>query len=225
MASELAILVPVLRRPANVAPLMESVALATSVPYRLLFVASPGDDEEIRELTRCGADFITLTRPPGPGDYARKINAGFHATSEPFLFSGADDLRFHPGWFEAARGLMTGAVEVVGTNDLGNPRTIAGEHSTHTLFTRHYIETAGGVVDASPGVVLNEAYPHSYVDDEFVQTAMSRGVYAHALDSHVEHLHWLWGKGDTDSVYALGAAGHRVGRRLYARRSRLWRPA
>jgi hypothetical protein len=112
--------------------------------------------------------------------------------------------------------------DVVGTNDLGNKRTVRGEHSTHTLVRRSYIDTVGGVIDQPPGVLLNEQYPHSWVDDEFIQTAMARGVYAHAYDSHVEHMHWLWGKGEDDPTYALGAAGHRAGKRLFYARRHLW---
>jgi hypothetical protein len=213
------IIVPVLGRPWRVQPTVTSIADATPKPYRVLFVATSGDGEEIHALKSCDADFVEIDKP---GTYARKINLGARSSVEPLLFSAADDLHFHAGWLEAAKALLSDTVHVVGTNDLGNARTMRGEHSTHSLFTRHYIDTVGGVIDGPPGEVLHEGYPHSWVDDEFIQTAKARGVYAHAFDSHVEHLHWLWNKGEDDATYALGAKGHVPGMRLFRKRRRLW---
>lgn len=214
-----AVIVPVLNRPRNVSRTIADVAAATPTPHRVLFVADPDDRVELDALDAAGADYVVMERH---ATYAKKINAGFAATTEPLVFSAADDLHFHPGWLERASSLLDGTVQVVGTNDLGNPRTINGDHSTHTLFTRDYIDTVGGTVDGGPGVVLCEQYPHDYCDDEFVGTAKARGVYAHAFDSVVEHLHWLWGKGDKDATYLRGQETSRQGRRIYQRRRRLW---
>lgn len=213
-----AIIVPVLKRPHRVAPLMENVAAVTQRPYRLLFVATDSDSAEIAALKAAGADFVTIN---APGTYARKINLGARETTEPLVFSAADDVVFHPGWLEAATAQLVNGIEVVGTNDLGNPRTMSGAHSTHSLFTRRYIDQ-GGVIDGPPGTVLHEGYPHEYCDDEFIGTAKARGVYAHAFDSHVEHLHYLWGKGTDDATYQLGRSRTVVGKHLFRRRKRLW---
>lgn len=214
------VLVPVLGRPQNVAPLVESIEAATPEPHRIVFVASRDDDDEIDALQQAHQDFYIIDPP---GTYARKINLGFRESTSPLVFSAADDLHFHPGWLPAACALLSDTVQVVGTNDLGNPRTMNGDHSTHTLFTRRYIDTVGGVVDRPPGQVLCELYPHEYCDDEFIQTAKARGVYAHATDAHVEHMHYLWGKGDMDATYELGRQRTREARRTFARRRRLWR--
>lgn len=222
MTLPVAIIVPVLDRPQHVARLMADVADATPSPFRLLFVADPHDRPELDALSTAGADFVVM---PRRASYGQKINAGFAATTEPLVFSAADDLHFHPGWLDRAASRLDGTVEVVGTNDLGNPRTISGEHSTHTLFTRRYIDTVGGVIDGPPGVVLCERYPHDYVDDEFIGTAKARGVYAHAHDSHVEHLHWLWGKGSMDGTYRRGRSLSTTGRRIFRQRRALWESA
>lgn len=219
MTAGVVILVPVLARPHRVAPTIETVKATTPKPYRLLFIATESDTEEIAALEAARADFVTI---PRRGTYARKINLGASVSDEPLLFMAADDLLFHPGWLLAASRLLSDTVQVVGTNDMGNRRTIRGEHSTHTLTTRAYINDPGGVIDGPPGAVLHAGYPHSWVDDEFVGTAKARGVYAHAYDSRVEHLHYLWGKGDEDPTYALGARGHDAGRRLFRQRRRLW---
>lgn len=214
------ILVPVLGRPQNVVPLVESIKAATPEPHNIVFIASAGDTDEIEALETAHQDYLVIDEP---GTYARKINLGARETSSPLIFTAADDLRFHPGWLAEARFQLKDGVQVVGTNDLGNQRTIDGVHSTHTLVTRTYIDDPGGVIDGPPGQVLCELYPHEYCDDEFIQTAKARGVYAHAYGSHVEHLHYLWGKGEFDETYELGRRHTREARRTFHRRRRLWR--
>jgi hypothetical protein len=153
------------------------------------------------------------------GNYAAKINAGVWNTDEPLIFTGADDLDFHPGWLEAATAQLEDGIGVVGTKDLCNQRTVKGEHSTHSLVTREYAEQ--GTID-DPGRLLHEGYEHEFVDDEFVQTAMHRGTYAHAGDAVVEHLHPSVGKAPTDALYARQRQRMAQGRRVYQRRRRLW---
>lgn len=220
-AAELAtlIIIPVLARPHRVAPLLADIAAATPEPHRVLFVADVDDPAEIAALEAAGAEFIVVDQPR---NYAAKINAAYHASTEPVLLSAADDLHFHAGWLPAALALLSDTVQVVGTNDLGNARVIKGDHSTHTLFTRRYIETESGVID-TPNTVLHEGYPHDYCDDEFIGTAKARGRFAMAFDSHVEHLHPAWGKGDADPVYTKAKAQVRIGRRLFIQRRNLWR--
>src|SRR4051794_39733158 len=104
---EVTILVPVLRRPHRVAPLVASIEAATQLPHRTLFLGSPQDDAEPQAVRAAGAELLVIDRLPGPGDYARKINTGYRATDTPLLFLGADDLEFHPGWLEAAMARVT----------------------------------------------------------------------------------------------------------------------
>lgn len=212
------IIVPVLGRPHRVEPLLASVEEATSAPHRTLFVASTNDESEIAALDAAGADFITV--PPKRGSWACKINDGYRATTERYLFTGADDLRFHAGWFEAAVALMNDTVQVVGTTDLCNPRTMSGEHSTHTLVARAYVETLGTIDE--PGVVLHEGYHHDYADDELIATARARRAYAHAFDSTVEHLHPWAKKASDDATYRRGRRWRQHGRRLFLQRERKW---
>jgi hypothetical protein len=211
----LAVLVPVLCRPANVAPLVESVRANTPDLSTLLFIASPGDEAELAELEREGVEYLVHE-----GNYAAKINAGAGATDEPFIFTGADDLRFHEGWYEAALAKMGDGVEVVGTQDLCNPRVIEGLHATHFLVSRYYFENFG-TLDERPAI-FHEGYPHEYVDDELIGTAKMRDAYAFAADSVVEHLHPLAGKAPTDALYEASAERMRRGRKLFEKRRRLW---
>lgn len=213
-----AILVPVLRRPHRVAPLVDSIRRATDEWVRVFFICDAGDDEEITAVEgRVGRyDYLALDGSP---NYAAKINVAARCVTEPLLFLGADDLHFHPGWLQAARAKMTDGIGVVGTNDLGNARVIAGDHSTHSLVARWYMEI--GTID-EPGKLLHEGYPHEFVDDEFVETAKARGMYAHAGDSYVEHLHPLWGKAPTDELYDQHWPRMQAGKRIFRQRRPLW---
>jgi hypothetical protein len=90
---DLAIVIPMLGRPHRVAPLLQSID--ETVPNaRVLFMVSEGDNEVIRAIIANRKQFIRVQYQT-TGDYARKINLGIRATIQPFIFSGADDLKFH----------------------------------------------------------------------------------------------------------------------------------
>lgn len=162
---------------------------------------------------------------PDRGDYARKVNWGAHrAVSMGFdwFLLAADDVQYHPGWARAALAAheSTGAL-VIATNDLGNPDVMAGKYATHPMAHRSYL--ASGVVDDPEGRLLyHTGYWHEGCDVEFAATARSRGTYAFAADSIVEHLHPLWGKGEDDGVYADIREHVEADRALLRRRKRLW---
>ena len=214
------IVIPVLRRPRNVAPLVESIEANTPEPHRTLFVASPGDDDEYEAVRVAGAELLIISRPPTRGDWARKVNAAYRRSDEPFLFLGADDLRFHPGWLTAALSCLGPGIGVVGTNDLSSPRVMSGQHATHFLVTREYADRFGTL--DGPRQVAVERYRHEYVDDELIGTARKRGAYAFAASSHVEHMHPAWGKAETDPLYDAQQARMRGDRMLFLRRRRQW---
>lgn len=214
MSAEVVILIPVLGRPQNVEPLLKSIR-ETTPTGRVLFIANSDDEAEHRAIEAAGEEMLIVD-----GNYAAKINRGIEASDEPLIFMGADDLRFHPGWLEAAKAKLGDGIGVVGTADLLSKRVMAGEHSTHSLITREY--AALGTID-DPTKVLHEGYPHEYVDDEFIETAKKRGAFAHAADSVVEHLHPFAGKAPTDALYSKAGRRLFVGRLRYRWRRRLWR--
>lgn len=212
------VLVPVLRRPHRVAPLIESLE-TSDADAALLFIVSEDDKEMRRAVYESGGNSIVVDWPGGtPGDYARKINAGYRATTNPYLFTGADDLHFHKGWLDAA--LRQQPARVIGTNDLGNERVMRGVHATHSLVQRRYVQRCGTIDE--PDKVLHEGYQHEFCDDELVGTAKKRGVWAFAADSIVEHLHPAWGKAPTDELYEAQRQRMDASRRLFQRRRRLW---
>jgi glycosyltransferase involved in cell wall biosynthesis len=209
--SELAILVPVLNRPQNVAPLLESIRSATP-GATVLFLVDQGDQVELDAVIAAGGEHVTVD-----GSYPVKINAGIRCTTEPLVFTAADDLRFHDGWFDAARAKVDEGFEVVGVNDLlDRPHRT---HATHFLVTRGYCQQ--GQIDGEPGL-MHERYWHWNCDDDLIATATRRGVYSYAEGSHVEHLHPMAGKAPDDATYQRGREKWRQDRRVFRERSHLW---
>lgn len=218
----IAVLVPVLGRPGRVEPLVASLEAASAViPCTAYFLVSQGDGAELEAVRRSGSKAIEVGWPAGKADYARKMNLGVAETDEPFVFFGADDLHFHPGWAErAVAAWYETQCCVIGTNDMGNSRVTQGDHSTHSLVDRDYLACHGTIDE--PGRLLHEGYWHNFVDDEFIQTAKARGTYYQAKDSRVEHLHPDWGKGPQDATYRRGKEHFNDDRRHFQSRQPLW---
>lgn len=223
----LAVVVPVLARPHRVIPFLEALTAATPERHRVLFVASPGDTAEVTALEAAGVEALDPHRPADwsyvlfEGNYAAKVNAGARFTDEPLIFTGADDLEFTPGWLPAAAAVMDATdAGVVGTQDECNPRVIAGEHATHFLVARWYVDHHGTADE--PGLIFHEGYPHEYVDNELIATAKARRSYAFADASVVRHLHPMNGGAPLDRLYRAAPRRMVAGRRVYASRRHLW---
>jgi glycosyltransferase involved in cell wall biosynthesis len=223
VSADLVILVPVLNRPHRVAPLLDSIE-ASAPGARVLFLVDRADTSELDAICKEMCDERQLCLggmevfDDGPG-YAAKINQGARVTAEPFLFLGADDLNFKPGWYEAAKAAMVDGVEVVGVNDLLRRRRTRRDHATHFLMTREYAQRP--TIDGETGP-LCERYIHNFVDDELIATATARGVYAYAPGAHVEHLHWMNRRAAMDETYKRGRESFESDRVLFEQRRALW---
>ena len=220
----IAVLVPVLGRPERAAPLSDSLDSTVTDTF-IAFVCNEGDDEQIDACHNVEHVSLTLVVPwqPGKADYARKINYAFRELrgDADWFLTGADDLRFHPGWDEAALAKYEETrCAVIGTNDLGNRTVMRGLHATHSLVHRDY-GIWSGTVDG-PNELLAEHYWHDYVDNECIETAKARGQFAFAVDSHVEHLHPFWRKGADDATYERGREHYQEDGRTFQSRRRLW---
>lgn len=217
---DLAIVIPLFKRTKNIERVRKSAAVATP-DARVLFVASEHDHVVRDALESQHLEHEIIPGTGGEyGDYARKINAGYRATTEPLIFTGADDLIFHDGWYEAARSLISLDIGVVGTKDLCNGRTMDGSHSTHSLVARWYA-VQGGAIDVGD-CIYSEAYAHEYCDDELVAVARKRESYAHSFGPPVEHVHMLRDASLDDEVYQHGRSRTRLSRRTFIMRSRFW---
>ncbi len=210
-AERTAVVVPVVGRPGNAAPFMATLRASTGLAT-VYAIAEPDDGDTIRAWREAGAEVILgdaewIGDEPQPvaRTFAEKINLGYRHTTEPWLLLVGDDVRFHSGWLDHAQATAGTGHHVIGTNDLANPRVMAGEHATHLLVRRSYIDEHGASWDG-PKVVCHEGYRHWYVDDEIVTAAKQRGVWAMALASKVQHLHPAWGTAEIDEVYERGQA-------------------
>jgi hypothetical protein len=214
---EVAVLVPVMRRPANAAPFMASLRASTGLATAYA-IADLDDEETIAAWSAAGAVIIPWSG--GPGTFSEKVNEGYRQTAEPWIFLVGDDVTFHAGWLDHAQAVARSeGAQVVGTADLANPRVMAGEHATHMLIARSYVDEIGASWDG-PKIVAHEGYRHWYVDDEIVTAARERGAWGMALGSRVEHLHPRFGKAETDEVYELGESQALADRGLFLRRLR-----
>jgi hypothetical protein len=60
MTEPVVILVPVLRRPWRVQPLIDSIEAATPESHRTLFIVDDDDEHELDALRAAGAQFLTV---------------------------------------------------------------------------------------------------------------------------------------------------------------------
>lgn len=211
------VIVPVLHRPQNAELFMRSLR-ATSGLCEVVAVA---DEDDILTIAAWQEQRATVLKGP-EHTFAEKVNSAYRQMGNgslrpPWVFITGDDVQFHPGWLSHAQWTGAHGYAVVGTNDLGNPRVMAGEHATHLLIRSDYIDEQGASWDG-PGTIAHEGYTHWFVDDEIVTLAKRRGEWCASLGSFVEHMHPLWGKGADDATYAEGVKSQREDRTLYLKR-------
>lgn len=222
------IIVPVLDRVNNIVPLVKSIVNSTK-DFEIHFVCSPGFiyemktiAEEVPQILHDNWKLSVVDWPPGPGDYARKINRAASESNSDWIFTGADDLQFHPFWLDNAITKAGTQYHVIGTQDMGNPRVIAGNHATHFLVRNSYFKKIGCSADNIPGELFCTQYWHEGVDDELVGVSVSRDIYTFCHSSLVEHLHPNWGKGNIDASYSQQNQRIRYGQRILYQRRNKW---
>jgi hypothetical protein len=209
---EVDVIIPVIHRPQNVKPFMESLKATTGLA-RALWICDPDDIEQQEEVKKYGGDVVLC-----PGSYAQKANFAWNHTNRPWMLLAGDDVVFRPGWLDHALDVARRyQADVIGTNDLANPRVMRGEHATHMLVRRSYIEEQGCTWDG-PGIVCHEGYHHWFNDDEIVTVAKQRGVFQAALGSQIEHMHPLAGKAPVDDVYRHNDSKAKQDQRLFEKR-------
>jgi glycosyltransferase involved in cell wall biosynthesis len=218
---EIAVIVPTLGRPDALGPLVENLRRTTPPAYRLCFVVDPDDEASHSALAALSPAPEVLVLEHG-GTYPVKVNAGARATAEPLLLPTADDVVFHPGWYEAALSRFRKGAQVVGTSDL-TPATEGGRHATMPIVTRSYVEDPGAAY-GEKGVVFHEGYHHNFVETELWQLACHRGVAVFEPASVIEHRHPSWGTAEVDDTYRRGSlAGWGPDRALFEGRMAQWK--
>lgn len=220
--SEIAVIVPVLGRPHRAQPLVDSFSAATPEGLaRLLFVCSTDDDEQVNACRETGCETLLAYWPAGKADWARKCELARHASDEPFLLLGADDITFEGGWAEQVLTVFSRFdVGIVGTNDMANPSVVRGLHSTHPVVCRGYVDMYGTIDNQA--LMLPDCYWHNWVDCELVETAKARGCWAFAPDARVPHVNPIWRTAPMDETYRLGQEHYHEDAALFRERQRLW---
>lgn len=217
----ISILVPTFGRPDRLRSVATNALDNTDTDCEVVFIVEADDDDTMRAAFALDDELpeVRCVVNERSRNYAGACNTGYHRTTGEWLFCGADDLRFHPGWDRAA--LRAGGL-VVGTNDLLNPFVLGGTHATHYLVARSYLDDPGGVADGGHGSFLNEIFRHNYTDTEFIDTARFRGVFKPCLESVVEHMHFCNGKAVMDQTYEKGQADVSRDAEVYRSRWHLW---
>lgn len=220
------VLVPCLGRPESIPRLKRSLR-DSRADASLLFIASPNDPLVHDACVENRVTFLVVDWRPTRSDYARKMNHAYRETSGEWLLLGAQDIHFHKGWDVAALECAErSGKRVIGTNDLGNPESRRTQgFSTHPLIHRSYVQEHGTI--DRPDLMVSEAYDHNWCDRELAETAALRNEWHYCKASVVEHLHFHWGKGETDATYKKGLKNFGRDRAIYQRRARMWggRPA
>lgn len=193
MLPAVGILIPAMR--AHKLPaLIDNIEAVTPSPHKVYWAAAI--DSECAGVLKALKQKVLLDRG---ASWPVRINALYEISNEPYIFLGADDLLYHPDWYEAALECMERVenVGVVSVNDLNNP------YGTSSLIAREYIEQFGGTMDGS-GPIIHPGYHHNWCDTELRQTGEHRGRWVYCEHAVVEHIHHDNGKAPYDEVYALG---------------------
>lgn len=218
MLDPVAVIVPVLDRPAHVAPLVESY-LASGAAGTLYFVVDDDDPEELTAIRAAqathGDERVKFILADGLVTFPRKVNRAYRVTTEPWLLLAGDDVVFHRGWAWKAQRIAGDRYHLVATDDRLSPRVAYGAHATHPLIRRSWVEASGASWDG-PGVLCHEGYRHWFVDDEWSTKARVEDVFTYARHAVVEHLNPL--EPTADRVYALAWAARNRDQRTYQER-------
>lgn len=217
------VLIPTLGRPERLPALVANIHAATVAEHRVCLIVEP-HELGLTLSYAVMAEGCYVVANDGPPSYAGAINTGARYSHHDWLFVGADDLLFHPGWDRVALELAAAQphLAVIGTNDRINPHVLAGDHATHYLVRRSHLDTVGGTVDGGPGSFLHEGYVHNFCDTEFVATAQARQVFAPCLASVVEHRHHSVGASARDAVHDRADAAYGTDAALFESRRHLW---
>ncbi len=211
---EVAIVVPVMRRPQNAERFTKS--LRESDADAEVFAVYDAEDAATREAWEAAGAWMVLAETGE--SYACKVNWAFQFVTTPWVFICGDDVIFDPEWFKPIRYIINRQPEirVIGVPD-GSGST--ADFAPHFLLAADYVTERGASWDG-PGVVCHEGYRHNYVDNEIIDVAKKRGVWHLCRTSLVEHLHPAWRKGEWDEVYKIGVDSAPADAALYERRMR-----
>lgn len=144
-------------------------------------------------------------------------NTGLAVSAGEFIVFAADDLRWTPGWLEAAMSCMPPEGGLVGFNDLHRTRQMRKE-STHYLATREF------VVRHLNGCIGFPHYRGACNDSEACARARLADMYYPCYEAVVEHVHWQRGDRPKDATDELWAASKQASLHEFRRRQKMGFP-
>jgi len=151
----------------------------------IIVIGEPGDPETRAVALECGVRYMNRV---GSSIYPSAVNTGARASSADWVFTGADDLQWTPGWLLPLYPLMADpTIHVIAVNDMHNPAVMAGTDGTHFMVRRSYAMHTGATWDDGPGFVMHEGYNHYGPDNELTEVAKLRGCFSPCLKSIVYH--------------------------------------
>lgn len=205
-----AILIPTLNRTHLLKPLVENIRKATPQPHEIYFMTSNEDSKQA--IAAAGAKVFDDV---GATDLITRTNALYRLTSEPYIFTGSDDMYFHDGWLPPMLELMRQGYDVVVPDDMLNP------NGTQALISRTYVQERSCSPDVQ-NVVFHPEYKHDYAETEQFEVAKKRGVFARCMESRVEHKHWANNKAVRDADYLISEHNSKGAAALFESRRHLW---
>lgn len=206
-----AILLPSLWRPAGLDRVLHNIRDTTPEEHAIYVAVDKADEPSIEVCQTHEVEWFT----DDAGWFCERIQFLFEQSTEPWFFTGSDDIVHTPGWLSGCFKAVTDAVKVVCPSDGHNPK------GTNFLVNREYVLERGGNFD-TPGNVYHPDYQHNYSDDELVNTAIHRSVYSRAYDVLVESTHPAWGNAPVDATYQRVGPSWEPDRNLYMNRMQLW---
>jgi len=184
---------------------------ATTNPFHVEIVAAVDHDPETRIRLNDLADKLDYS-----DEYRGSANAWNDAlriaAGDPVVLA-ADDLRWQPGWLEAALATLAefpGGWGMVGLND--------GHHGEE--LSTHYMLSRRLIIEVFGGRVAWSCYGHSFQDREANERARAAGRYAWCENARVGHEHWIFGDRPQDDTDRLALAGHAASHAIFEQRQR-----
>lgn len=213
---EVDVIVPTVKaRVANLPRLLLSLRATTGLARPLLVLDDQDHYEAVRSATTVEFDWVEQ-----PGRFPVKLNAAYPHTKAPWIQFVGDDCSFHPGWLDHQQWVAGNyGGKVIGSVDLANLRVMRGEHATHWMIARDYIEDSGASWDG-PGTLAHKGYTHWFVDDEVVAKAKAEGVFQMASGAVIEHHHPIATGEEPDEVYRRNDQYAAEDHKLFRRRAR-----
>lgn len=208
----LTVVLPTRNRPVELTRCLES--LAATAPGIRVVIVSDGDDAQttvaIDGAEKLDLKIVGIVVDPGK-TAAEKWNIGLDLVSTNTVVFAADDLVFHPEWFEktikALRAFPDGSA-LVGFDELaGSP------HPLHFAATRKILDEING------GLLSVPHYKSWYMDTELCDKARRWGRYIPNCGAIVEHKHPMHGTAPIDTLHRTGfLANQHRDRFIYERR-------